>query len=152
MFYIDFCSGRILATQLHISQQIPHSCEPPTQTHNKSTLKNNLKRFLAKGIVVLSLPAEVDSHGEVSVAAVRVEPIVPQSELDQGDVRGVHALQRNPGRTDVPAGFCDQIFQGFQHLLQDGTLDQTSLKHGCCDAVSLGIRTRSFLSLLALLR
>lgn len=72
---------------------------------------------------MLSLPAEVDSHGEVSVTAVRVEPIVPQSELDQGDVRGVHALQGDAGRTDVPAGFCDQILQSFQHLLQDGTLD-----------------------------
>lgn len=33
------------------------------------------------------LPAEVDPHGEVSVAAVRVETVMPQGELDKGDVR-----------------------------------------------------------------
>lgn len=82
-------------------------------------------------------PAEVDSHGEVPVAAVRVEAVVPQGELDQGDVRRVHALQRDAGRADVPAGFCDQIFQRFQHLLQGGTLDEASLKHVCCGAVRL---------------
>lgn len=57
---------------------------------------------------------------------------MPESELDQGYMRGVHALQRDARGADVPAGFCDQIFQGLQDLFQDGTLDQASLKHGCC--------------------
>lgn len=87
--------------------------------------------------LVLASPAEVDSHGEVSVAAVRVEAIVPQGELHQRDVRGVHALEGDAGRADVPAGFCDQILQSLQHLLQDGALDQTSLKHGGCGSLSL---------------
>lgn len=82
-------------------------------------------------------PAEVDTHGEVSVAAVRVKAVVPQGELDQGDVRGVHALQGDAGRADVPAGFCDQILQSFQHLLQDGSLYQASLKHGGCEVLNL---------------
>lgn len=85
---------------------------------------------------MLAPPAEVDSHGEVSVAAVRVKTVVPQGELDQGYVRGVHALQGDAGRADIPAGFCDQILQSLQHLLQDGSLDQASLKHGCCGVVS----------------
>lgn len=82
-------------------------------------------------------PAQVDSHGEVPIAAVRVEAIVPQSELHQWDVRGVHALQGDAGRADVPAGFCDQILQSLQHLLQDGALDQASLEHGCCGVLCL---------------
>lgn len=79
---------------------------------------------------MFAAPAEVDSHGEVSVAAVRVEAVVPEGELHQGDVRRVHALQRDPGRAHVPAGFCDQVLQSLQDLLQDGSLDQASLKHG----------------------
>lgn len=77
-------------------------------------------------------PAEVDSHGEVSVTAVRVETVMPQGELDQGDVRRVHALQGDAGRADVPAGFRDQILQSIQHLLEDRSLDQASFKHGVC--------------------
>lgn len=80
----------------------------------------------------LAAPAQVDSHGEVPVAAVRVEAVVPQGELHQRDVRGVHALQGDAGRADVPAGFRDQVLQRLQHLLQDGALDQASLEHGCC--------------------
>lgn len=77
-------------------------------------------------------PAEVHSHGEVSVTAVRVEAVVPEGELDQGDVRRVHTLQGDAGRADVPAGFRDQILQSVQHLLEDRTLDQASFKHGVC--------------------
>lgn len=81
---------------------------------------------------LLVSPAEVDPHGEVSVAAVRVETVMPQGELDKGDVRRVHALQGDAGRADVPAGFRDQILQSIQHLLEDRSLDQASFKHGVC--------------------
>lgn len=80
----------------------------------------------------LDPPAEVDPHGQVPVAAVRVEAVVSEGELDQGDVGRVHALQGDAGRADVPAGFRDQVLQGVQHLLQDRTLDQASFKHGVC--------------------
>lgn len=55
---------------------------------------------------------------------------MPEGELDQGDVGRVHALQRDAGRADVPAGFRDQILQSIQQLLEDRTLDQASFEHG----------------------
>lgn len=79
-----------------------------------------------------AVPAQVDTHGQVSVAAVRVEAVVPEGELHQRDVGRVHALQGDAGRADVPARLRDKVFQSLQHLLQDGTLHQASLEHGCC--------------------
>ena len=97
----------------------------------------HLNVFWPKLALKCAAPAEVDSHGEVSVAAVRVKAVVPQGELHQRDVRGVHALQGDAGRADIPAGLCDQVLQSLQHLLQDGSLHQASLKHGCFGVLSL---------------
>lgn len=83
-------------------------------------------------VCVRAAPAQVDSHSQVSVAAVRVEAVVPEGELHQRDVGRVHALQGDAGRADVPARLRDQVLQSLQHLLQDGTLYQASLEHGCC--------------------
>lgn len=80
---------------------------------------------------VCAVPAQVDSQGQVSVTAVRVEAVVPQGELHQRDVGRVHALQRDARRADIPAGLCDQVLQRLQNLLQDATLHQASLEHFC---------------------
>lgn len=91
-----------------------------------------------------TVPAQVDSHGQVPVTAVRVEAIVPQCELHQRDVRRVHALQRDARRADVPARLCDQVLQSLQHLLQDGTLHQASLEHVCCYGLMAKVRKFKF--------
>lgn len=57
-------------------------------------------------------PAEVDPHGQVPVAAVRVEPITTKCELHQGHMRRIHALQGDPRRAHIPARLCDQVLQG----------------------------------------
>lgn len=75
-------------------------------------------------------PGEVHTHGQVAVAAVRVEALGAQGELHQGDVGGIHALQVDAARAYVPAGLIDEILQRLQHLLQDGALDQARLEHG----------------------
>ncbi|KAL0595405.1 hypothetical protein AAY473_035595 [Plecturocebus cupreus] len=75
-------------------------------------------------------PGEVHAHGQVAVAAVRVEALRPQRELHQGDVGRVHALQVYAAGADVPAGLIDEVLECLQHLLQDGALDQARLKHG----------------------
>lgn len=74
-------------------------------------------------------PGEVHAHGQVAVAAVRVEALRAQGELHQGDVGRVHALQVHAARADVPAGLVDEVLKGLQHLLQDGALNQARLEH-----------------------
>lgn len=121
------------------------------QQHSYATIKPTY--FKSRSCAMLAPPAKVDSHGKVSVAAVWVETVVPQSELDQGDVRGVHALQGDSGRADIPAGLCDEILQCLQHLLQNGSLYQASLKHSCCGVVCLrSLKRKKFLALVAILR
>lgn len=83
-----------------------------------------------RSLLPCSSPGEVHSHGQVAVAAVRVESLGPQGELHQGDVGRVHALQVHAARADVPTGLVDEVLQCLQHLLQDGALDQTRLEHG----------------------
>lgn len=90
----------------------------------------------------VTLPAQIDPHGQVSVAAVRVEPITPERELHQRHMRGIHALQRDARGADIPAGFGDEVFQSLQNLLKDWSLDETCLKH--C-ASFYGRREKSYL-------
>ena len=75
-------------------------------------------------------PGEVHAHGQVAVAAVRVEALGAQGELHQGDMGRVHALQVHAARADVPAGLVDEVLKCLKHLLQDGALDQARLEHG----------------------
>lgn len=75
------------------------------------------------------LPDEIDAHGDVAVAAVRVEALGAHGELHQRDVRGVHALQTDAARAQVPAGLRDEVLERLQHLLQQRALNQPRLEH-----------------------
>ncbi len=83
---------------------------------------HDLSGYMANNTKLASLPsvpAQIDTHGQVSVAAVGVEPITPERELHQRHMRGIHALQRDARGADIPAGFGDEVFQSLQNLLKD---------------------------------
>ena len=63
-------------------------------------------------------------------AAVVLEAVRSQEEGHQGDVGGVHRLEREAVVGAVEVGIGDEILDGLEHLLQEGTLDKTGLKHG----------------------
>merc|ERR1719186_1541616 len=72
-------------------------------------------------------------HGELPVASELVEPVGPEIDGDQGDVRIVHGLQLDTTVAAIPSGFFQEVLQGLQNLLQQISLDKTSLKHlGIC--------------------
>ena len=73
---------------------------------------------------------EVHAHGHVAVAAVVLEAVRSEEEGHEGDVGGVHRLEREAVVGAVEVGVGDEILDGLEHLLQEGTLDETGLKHG----------------------
>ncbi len=85
--------------------------------HDLSGYKADNPKFAF--LLSVTLPAQIDPHGQVSVAAVGIEPITPERELHQRHMRGIHALQRDARGTDIPAGFGDEVFQSLQNLLKD---------------------------------
>lgn len=93
------------------------------------------------------LPDEVDAHGDVAVAAVRVEALGAHGELHQRDVRGVHALQTDAARAQVPAGLRDEVLESLQHLLQQRALNQPRLEHPDGESRKLFARPTSRTSL-----
>lgn len=87
--------------------------------HVQLSFSKRLDGKLIKKNTFPSIPAQIDTHGQVSVAAVGVEPITPEGELHQRHMRRVHALQRDARGADIPTGFGDEVFQSLQNLLED---------------------------------
>ena len=58
-----------------------------------------------------------------------VEACAPEHERHQGDVRRIHRLQREAIRRALEVRVRHQIFDGLQHLLQDGSLENSRLEH-----------------------
>lgn len=56
------------------------------------------------------------THGEGAVAAVVLKAVGAQGEGDEGDVRRVHGLQRQPAVGHLKVALCDQLLGGLQHL------------------------------------
>ena len=82
------------------------------------------------GVVWTYHVGEVHAHGHVAVAAVVLEAVRSEEEGHEGDVGGVHRLEREAVVGAVEVGIGDEILDGLEHLLQEGTLDKTGLKHG----------------------
>lgn len=82
------------------------------------------------GVVGTYHVGEVHAHGHVAVAAVVLEAVRSEEEGHEGDVGGVHRLEREAVVGAVEVGIGDEILDGLEHLLQEGTLDKTGLKHG----------------------
>ena len=82
------------------------------------------------GVVGTYHVGEVHAHGHVAVAAVVLEAVRSEEEGHEGDVGGVHRLEREAVVGAVEVGIGDEILDGLKHLLQEGTLDKTGLKHG----------------------
>ena len=82
------------------------------------------------GVVGTYHVGEVHAHGHVAVAAVVLEAVRSEEEGHEGDVGGVHRLEREAVVGAVEVGIGDEILDGLEHLLQEGTLDETGLKHG----------------------
>ena len=61
-----------------------------------------------------------------------LEAIGAEEERHEGDVRAVHRLQGEAVAGAVEVGVGDEILDGLEHLLEEGTLDETSLKHRDC--------------------
>ena len=59
-----------------------------------------------------------------------LEAVRSEEEGHEGDVGGVHRLEREAVVGAVEVGIGDEILDGLEHLLQEGTLDKTGLKHG----------------------
>mgnify|MGYP003702187473 CR=1 FL=1 len=72
---------------------------------------------------------EVHPHGEVAVAAVVLEPLGAEEQRDEGDVAGIHGLQREPRPRAVEVGVRHQLPDRLQHLLQQAPLHKPQLQH-----------------------
>ena len=59
-------------------------------------------------------------------------------------MRAVHRLQREPVAGAVKVGVSHQVFNALQHFLQQGTLDQSGLKHRVCVCTGRGAYRRAF--------
>ena len=65
--------------------------------------------------------AQVDTEGDVAVAAEGAEGLGPQQHRDEGDVGVVHGLQRNTGVIAVEVAVLDEVLDGIDDL--GGLLD-----------------------------
>ena len=69
------------------------------------------------------------SLGYLSVASELVEAVGAEGDRDEGDVRVVHGLELDAGVGAVPRGLVQQVLQGLQNLLEEVSLNKTSLEH-----------------------
>ena len=95
----------------------------------------NLLEYLAHAV-------QVHSHGELSVTSELVKPIVTQRDRDQGHVRVVHGLELDATVRTVPGGLLQQVLDRLKDLLQQTSLDKTSLKH--CDCRKLNLQKQQY--------
>ena len=93
---------------------------------------------------------QVHPHAEVPIAAVLVEPISLQVDGHERHMGSVHCLaedvfnlrkdtrpayfslrhlQLNSPVSAIPGSFCQEVLQGFHHLLQQVSLDKSGLEH-----------------------
>ena len=65
----------------------------------------------------------------LSVASELVESVGTERDRDQGDVRAVHGLELDARVGAVPRGLVQQVLEGLQDLLEEVSLNKTSLEH-----------------------
>lgn len=74
---------------------------------------------------------KVHAHAQRPVASIVLEAVAAKEEGDEGDVRRVHSLKAEARRGTVEVSISDEVLDGLQHLLQQATLGEASLKHFC---------------------
>ena len=73
----------------------------------------------------------VDTKSDVSVAYVVLKAISTEEEGDKGSVVLIHRLKLDASACAVEVGLVDQVLDGINDLLEEGSVSKLCLEHGC---------------------